>query len=465
MKKSSPQAAPVVVWFRRDLRLSDNPALAAAVESGRPVIPLYILDETPGIRPPGAAALWWLDKSLAELGKALEARGSRLILRRGIAAEIVLQLAHDVGAGAVVWNRLYAPDADARDDILAKDLKTARVDVQSFNASLLLEPGAVQTKTGGPFKVYTPFWRTARTEIAPGHADPRPKHLHAPEHWPKSDSLAAWKLHPTKPDWSKGFDWTPGEDRAAAELDRFIHDDALAHYPKGRDIPAIIGSSRLSPYLHWGEIGPRQVWRSLDLASERGLAPDSAVEKFRAELGWREFNHQLLAVHPDIATKNVKSQFDHFGWRKDKRALDAWKQGRTGYPIVDAGMRQLWATGWMHNRVRMVVASFVIKHLLLDWREGEQWFWDTLVDADEANNPANWQWVAGSGADAQPFFRIFNPASQTERYDPKGDYIRQWVPELRPGGSGYPKPIVDHAEARARALAALKALPRREVAA
>jgi len=465
MKNSPADAAPIIVWFRRDLRLADNPALFAAVRTGRPVIPLYILDETPGVRPPGAAGLWWLDKSLARLGEALADKGGQLILRRGEAAEIVGKLAADCAAAGVYWNRLYAPDADARDDALAADLQRNGVEVQRFNASLLAEPGAVRTKAGGPFSVFTPYWRTARTQVEIGEIHRAPARLTPPARHPQSDDLAAWKLHPRKPDWSKGFDiWTPGEEGAKAQLGLFL-DDALAHYPIGRDLPAIEGSSRLSPYLHWGEIGPQQVWRSLDGALERDEATDATVEKFRAELGWREFNHHILATHPDLATKSFKPAYDHFPWRKDAAGLAAWRAGRTGYPLVDAGMRQLWATGWMHNRVRMVVGSFLIKHLLIDWREGERWFWDTLVDADEANNPANWQWVAGSGADAQPFFRIFNPTSQAERYDAKQAYIRRWVPELARGGVGYPKPIVDHAEARARALAALKALPQQEGAA
>ena len=449
--------APVIVWFRRDLRLADNPALRAAADTGRPVIPLYVYDETEGVRAPGGAALWWLNRSLKSLAESLEARGSKLIVRKGEAAKVVGALARELKADGVYWNRLHAPDADARDDALAASLQAEGVTVERGEARLLTDPGALRTKAGGLFKVYTPFWRAARPQIDPSPALATPKRLEAPAHWPKSESLPA-----REPKWAAGFDiWTPGESGAADRLERFI-DDALAEYPKGRDLPAVEGSSRLSPHLHWGEIGPAQVWRSLDVAQHAHHGIDNAVEKFRAELGWREFNHHLLAAQPHLATENSKPAFDRMHWRKDKAALHAWREGRTGYPLVDAGMRQLWHEGFMHNRVRMVTASFLIKHLLIDWREGEAWFWDTLVDADEANNPANWQWVAGCGADAQPFFRIFNPASQAERYDKDGVYIRRWVPELAKGGKGYPKPIVDHGEARARALGALKALREHE---
>jgi deoxyribodipyrimidine photo-lyase len=463
MNKSAGAEAPILVWFRRDLRLADNPALFAAAQTGRPLALVYVLDETPGIRAAGAAGLWWLDKSLPRLGDDIAARGGRLILRRGVAADIVGALAAEIGAAAVYWNRLFAPDADARDAALAADLQKAGVEARQFNAGLLVRPEAIRTKAGGPYSVFTPYWRTARADVRVGPIHPAPQALPQPKARPGSDRLADWKLHPTKPNWSGGFGiWTPGEAGAHAQLEAFV-DDALAGYPTQRDLPATEGTSRLSPHLHWGEIGPRQVWSSLDHALHRDDATDAVVEKFRAELGWREFNHHILAAHPRLATESFRPAYDAFPWRTDAKGLDAWKRGRTGYPLVDAGMRQLWQTGWMHNRVRMVVGSFLVKHLLIDWREGERWFWDTLVDACEANNPANWQWVAGSGADAQPFFRIFNPASQAERYDPSQAYIRRWVPEF--GSPRYPRPIVEHAEARARALATLKALPRDEGAA
>jgi deoxyribodipyrimidine photo-lyase len=441
---------PIIVWFRQDLRLADNPALHAAVGSGRPVVPLFILHEASDGRSWGAASLWWLDKSLRALEADLRLRGSRLILRKGDPAVILPALAEELGA-EVVWNRLYGPAAVTRDS----DLK-AELHARSFNAALLAEPWRVKTGEGRPYGVFTPFWRAAQSLIGDEtiHA---PELLQTPERWPGSDNLADWRLHPSRPDWSGGFDIrTPGEAGAHETLSRFRR--RLDDYPEIRDRPDLDASSRLSPHLHWGEVGPRQVRASC-----------GASAKFMAELGWREFNHHLLWHHGDVARRNFRRDFDRFPWRHDPEGLQAWREGRTGYPLVDAGMRQLWATGFMHNRVRMVVASFLIKHLLIDWREGEAWFWDCLVDADEANNPANWQWSAGSGADAQPFFRIFNPISQGERFDPEGDYVRRWVPELkdaptravhRPwdagGVKGYPPPIVDHAKARARALEAFR---------
>jgi deoxyribodipyrimidine photo-lyase len=307
--------------------------------------------------------------------------------------------------------------------------------------------------------VFTPFWRAAERLIEEEAIHRAPSRIPPPDRWPGSDAIEDWGLHPSKPDWSRGFDlWTPGEAGAHEALSRFRR--RLDAYPEARDRPDLDGTSHLSPHLHWGEVGPRQA-----------RAACGASAKFMAELGWREFDHHLLWSHGDIARRNLRPEFDRFPWRNDPEGLQAWREGRTGYPLVDAGMRQLWATGFMHNRVRMVAASFLIKHLLIDWREGEAWFWDCLVDACEANNPANWQWSAGSGADAQPFFRIFNPVAQGERFDPKGDYVRRWVPELKDaptaaihkpweagGAKGYPPPIVDHAEARERALAAFKEL-------
>ena len=443
---------PIIVWFRQDLRLADNPALHAAVETGQPIIPLFVLHTASDGRDWGAASKWWLDKSLRSLDLDLRRRGSRLILRRGDPAVIVPALAQELGA-EVVWNRLYAPESQARDS----DLK-AELQARSFNAALLVEPWRVKTGAGRPYAVFTPFWKAAQDLIGDEAIHRAPDHLPAPEHWPGSDAPKDWTLHPTRPDWSGGFEaWTPGEAGAHEQLSDFRKH--LDRYPQARDRPDLNGTSHLSPHLHWGEIGPRQV---------RATCGGSA--KFMAELGWREFNHHLLHHNGELR-RNIRREFDAFPWRVDTAGLQAWQEGRTGYPLVDAGMRQLWATGYMHNRVRMVVASFLIKHLLIDWREGEAWFWDCLVDADEANNPANWQWSAGSGADAQPFFRIFNPVSQGERFDPEGDYVRRWVAELRNlparmihqpwqagGVKGYPGPIVEHAQARARALEAFKTM-------
>ena len=474
-------ASSVIVWFRRDLRLADNPALRAAAESGRTVIPLYVLDETPEVRAPGAAAVWWLDKSLRSLAKDLEAQGSRLILRRGIAADILADLCETTGAGSAVWNRLYDGGAVGRDTVLKQSLKASGVAVESFNAGLLSEPWMLKTRTGEPYKVFTPYLKALRGSVCDVTLYRAPDRLAPPSHWPASDALDDWALHPTHPDWSRGFDdWTPGEAGAHERLHAFL-DDELADYAHARDAPASEGSSRLSPHLHWGEIGPRQVWCAVEAAAHRRHGLQSAADKFLAELAWREFNHEILFHHPNLATANYKPAFDRFPWAAGHRGLAAWKRGQTGYPMVDAGMRQLWTTGFMHNRVRMIAASFLIKHLLIDWRIGERWFWDTLVDADEANNPANWQWVAGSGADASPFFRIFSPMGQGERFDSDGAYVRRWVPELatldaryihapwiapesaleEAGvrlGDNYPRPIVDHQVARERALEALKSL-------
>jgi deoxyribodipyrimidine photo-lyase len=453
-----PSDKPILLWLRQDLRLADNPALTAAVATGRPVIPLFILHTASDGRAWGAASLWWLDKSLAALAAALRMRGSRLILRRGDPAMIVPALAQDLDAD-VYWNRLYGHAAVARDS----DLK-AELGATSFNASLLAEPWQVKSGSGGAYQVFTPFWRAAQAVIVDAPIAPAPRNIVAPDQWPGSDDLEAWRLRPSSPDWSEGFAaWTPGEAGALGQLQTF----ATAHlddYSLGRDRPDLDGASGLSPHLHWGEIGPRQVMAAIAQAGGPG------ADKFMAELGWREFNHHLLYEHGDLHRRNIRREFDRFEWRRDPEDLAAWREGRTGYPLVDAGMRQLWATGFMHNRVRMVVASFLIKHLLIDWREGEAWFWDTLVDADEASNPANWQWSAGCGADAAPFFRIFNPVLQGERYDPDGAYVRRWVPELahlsarqihRPwtaDAPDYPRPIVDHAMARQRALDAFRAM-------
>jgi deoxyribodipyrimidine photo-lyase len=477
---AAPNHSPIIVWFRRDLRLTDNPALHAAARSGRPIIPLFILDETRGVRFPGGASLWWLDKSLRALDRSLSKKDSSLILRRGDAAKIIPQILDETGAQAIYWNRLYDPGQRDRDGDLKAALKGGGVEVESFNAALLIEPWEIRTKTGGPYHVFTPFWRAVREAVGGFTIHPAPKTLIAPSRWPRSDKLKDWGLQPTKPDWSAGFDdWTPGEEGAGRRLDHFI-DTALGAYPEARDRPSASGTSRLSPHLHWGEIGARQVWRAVERAT-RHHHWEAQGEKFFAELGWREFNHHLLFERPDLPDHNFKAAFDDFPWRTDQRAFAAWTRGRTGYPMVDAGMRELWATGYMENRVRMIAASFLIKHLLIDWRAGERWFWDTLLDASPANNVLNWQWVAGSGADAAPFFRIFNPFGQGEKFDPEGAYVRRWVPELAkltskyihqpwtaPAdileaagvelGSTYPKPIIDHDLARKRALEAFKAV-------
>ncbi len=475
---SSP--APVIVWFRDDLRLADNPALLAACQSGAPVLPLYVLDETSGIRPLGGAARWWLDKSLRRLATSLQRFGADLVLKRGPASEILDDLVAETGASRVYWNRLYDPAAVKRDRGIKIDLAEKGVDSRSFNAGLLNEPWEITTGAGGPFKIFSAYWRAAAPKAADLEPGPRPDGLEPFSGTVSGDSLDDWGLHPRAPDWSVGFgDWTPGEDGARHRLDAFLKGSA-DDYAEGRDRPDRAATSRLSPHLRFGEIGPRQVWAAARDHAEAGASRRS-VETFQKELGWREFNAQLLFHFPDMARKNLDQRFDKMRWRHSRRELAAWREGRTGFPMVDAAMRQLWTTGWMHNRARMIVASFLVKDLLIDWRVGEAWFWDTLVDADLANNIGNWQWVAGSGADAAPYFRVFNPVLQGAKFDPEGDYVRQWAPELgrMPKrrihdpwdaddqtlaeadvtlGKTYPAPIVDHAKARKRALESYEAL-------
>lgn len=434
-----------IVWFRQDLRLADNAAFAEAARRG-PVVPVFILDRAnTDVRAPGAASLWWLHHSLSALGERL----GGLTLRRGDPAQILPALAREIGADAIFWNRCYEPGAVKRDAAIKADLAGRAIQARSFNGALLHEPWEIKTGGGGPFKVYTPFWRAARALpiAAPARAI---KFELAP--LPEGDQLASWGLMPRSPNWAGGWDylWTPGEAGAARRLRKFLS-DGLPGYAENRDRPAIDGTSRLSPHLHWSEISPRQIWAATQSAVER--APELArdAEKFLSEIGWREFAHHLLFHFPATAQKNWRASFDAYPWRDAPADLTAWQRGQTGYPLVDAGMRELWATGYMHNRVRMVAASFLTKHLRIDWREGEAWFWDTLLDADMANNVAGWQWVAGSGADAAPYFRIFNPAEQARKFDPDLTYIRKWVPEL--DTPAYPKPIVEHAEARRAALA------------
>ncbi|NOT41793.1 MAG: deoxyribodipyrimidine photo-lyase [Alphaproteobacteria bacterium] len=465
---------PTIVWFRQDLRLSDNAALAAAQKG--PVVPVFVLDdETPGVWKTGEASRWWLHRSLEALAGDLAKRGSRLILRRGRADKVLPELVAETGAKAVVWNRLYEPYAVARDGALKEALKARDVAVSSFNGSLLKEPWEVKTGGDTPFKVFTPFWRAAQSTMEPGAPLPARKALQPPDAWPKSDALAAWKLLPTRPNWASGFEpvWTPGEAGAKARLAAFV-DEGLSRYAAARDMPGEAVTSRLSPHLHWGEISPRQVWHALQVAKQAPKLEGNA-DKFLSEIGWREFSYHLLYHFPTLPEKNFRPGFDAFPWAEDKAGFRAWSRGRTGYPIVDAGMRELWATGTMHNRVRMAAASFLIKHLMIDWRRGAAWFWDTLVDADLASNSASWQWVAGSGADAAPYFRIFNPVLQGEKFDPDGVYTRRWVPELqacdtrflhRPWDAPnfkalkYAERIVEHDRARARALGAFERLSR-----
>lgn len=447
-------AAPTIVWFRDDLRLADNPALHAAVELGAPILCLFVLDDSEELRPLGGASRWWLHHSLEALGDDIRGLGGTLLLRSGSAATIVPELAHSTGAGAVLWNRRYGAAEREIDAGIKAELKDAGLDARSFAANLLAEPWEVVTGQGQPYSVFTPFWKASLQRHAanpPRHPLPAPTALTAMAEPPSGDELGSWNLLPTKPDWAAGLreQWTPGEAGADARLAEFL-DDGVTGYAEDRDFPAQPSTSGLSPHLRFGEISSPQIWHAAR-DGRRHLGDDGAT--FLKELGWREFAYHCLFAFPDLATRNWRQAFDRFPWPDvDQDAFDAWTAGRTGIPLVDAGMRELWATGTMHNRIRMVTASFLTKNLLIHWKLGEDWFWDTLVDADPASNPFNWQWVAGSGFDASPYFRIFNPERQRERFDADDAYIKRWVPEF--GTPDYPEPIVDLGETRQAALAA-----------
>jgi deoxyribodipyrimidine photo-lyase len=456
---------PVVMWFRQDLRLSDHPALCAAAAAGD-VIPLFILDdETPGEWAIGGASRWWLHHSLAALMQDVP-----LLLRRGRADVVLAQVVKETSASAVYFTRDYAPWSGALEQRVKSTCEAAGVACHRYGGFLLHEPESVRTGAGDYYKVYTPFSRVCFSKGEPRAARPRPSVTWA-RHALSALQLESLTLLPTQPNWATGLDrvWQPGEAGAKAQLIRFL-DDGLKGYAEGRDRPDQNHTSRLSAHLHWGEISPHQVWQATRQAVDAsGGVLDRDGEKFLKEVLWREFSYHLIHHNPDFPTKPFRREFADFPWAENDLALKCWQRGETGYPIVDAGMRELWATGIMHNRVRMIVASFLIKHLLLPWQHGERWFWETLVDADIAANAASWQWVAGCGADAAPYFRIFNPVLQGEKFDPRGTYVRRWVPELADVADefvhkpwemalppkAYAAPLVDHAAARARALAAL----------
>ncbi|MEZ4647269.1 MAG: deoxyribodipyrimidine photo-lyase [Candidatus Eisenbacteria bacterium] len=466
-----------IVWFRQDLRLADNPALRAAIDRGAPTICLYVLDDAgEGEWAAGGASRWWLHHSLGVLGEELAKLGQTLVFREGRSDEVLTELVGRHGVDAVFWNRRYEPTTIRRDTAIKSSLKERGVDVQSFRAGVLFEPNSYATQSGDPYKVFTPFWNQIVKRDDPAPPLPRPRKLPTPVEGVASSELADLALLPTI-SWDEGFyeEWTPGELGARDALRKF-GDECVGAYAADRDYPAVEGTSRLSPHLHFGEVSPTQVWHEIrDRQRElRGKASESATG-FLRQIVWREFAHQLLYYYPETPEKPLREAFAQFPWRKDAKALAAWKKGRTGYPIVDAGMRELWHTGWMHNRVRMIVGSFLVKHLLLHWHHGAAWFWDTLVDADLANNTLGWQWISGCGADAAPYFRVFNPILQGAKFDPDGEYVRKWVPELAglPNdvlhepwnasadvleeagvvlGTTYPKPIVDHKVGRTRAL-------------
>ncbi len=452
-----------ILWFRQDLRLSDQPALVAAVNEG-PVVPVYVLDDdTPGQWKIGGAQRWWLHYSLTALSRDLEARGSRLILARGRSADVLERVAKESGAKRVHALRHYEPWW-----VQAEEEVAARLRLELHESNQLAPPGEVRSGSGQPFKIYTPYWRALQQHLPPPKPLPAPDAIAAPERWPQSERLEDWQLLPTRPNWAAEFPglWQPGEAQAAAQLKAFS--GSVAGYLERRNLPSEEGTSRLSPHLHFGEISPATVYhRAVEGGREAG-------EKFIKELAWRDFTQSQMAAHPEIGERHARPDFDRFPWRRaDDAAEDfrAWTGGRTGYPIVDAGMRQLWRVGWIHNRVRMIVASFLVKHLLIDWRGGAAWFWDTLVDADYGNNSVNWQWIAGSGFDSNQFTRIMAPLTQSAKFD-AGGYIRQWVPELSaltdeeihdPDAFGarpfdYPPKIIGHKEARARALAAYRSI-------
>ncbi|MBS2010805.1 MAG: deoxyribodipyrimidine photo-lyase [Cyanobacteria bacterium SZAS TMP-1] len=505
----NPDAAPAIVWFRQDLRLADQPALYRALEDcsngGGHVLPVFIwapAEEAPWA--PGAASRVWLHFSLTRLAADIKALGSQLLIfdcsTKGSSLEVIEGLCAVTGAGSVYWNRRYEPVVIERDKKIKTALKEKGLTVHTFNGSLLLEPWELATQEGKPYQVFTPFWRACQLKLQTTQLQHRPLEAPGKMSFPAelTQKLAQQKsgyMQPTTVDalgllpvikWDKGIreSWQPGEKGASEQLEKFMR-SALRQYKEGRDRPELEGVSRMSQHLHFGEISPQIIWDRVQKHA-RSVAANGAgagAEAYLRELGWREFSHHLLYHFPQTPTNPLRQQFENFPWSKDNRdqEMTAWTRGLTGYPIVDAGMRELWHTGIMHNRVRMIVASFLVKDLLIPWQEGARWFWDTLVDADLAQNTLGWQWTAGCGADAAPYFRIFNPILQGEKFDPDGNYVRRWVPELaqvkskwihKPWlapeadlraagvklGDNYPAPMVDHSYARDRALTAFKQL-------
>lgn len=456
-----------LIWFRQDLRIEDNLALIKACYHHKEVICLYVNDEQcPFIL--GDAQKWWLHHSLKALKEKLNIHGLSLCFRKGASDSILCSIVKEHPISDVYWNICYEPKQMQRDRQIKKTLDAENIKVHRFNSSLLHEPCFLKNKQGSYYKVFTSFWKSCLKEL-----DIPP--MMSIDHWPvgvdiKSDSLDDWKLLPNHPNWAEGFAnyWQPGELGAKKKLYEFI-ENKVDQYKLMRNYPSKQNTSLLAPHLRFGEIGPRQVYRALQEAVAADNKSESNVETYLSEIGWREFSYYLLFHFPELPEKNFQSKFNNFPWEDSPKKLKQWQKGLTGYPIVDAGMRELWKTGYMHNRVRMIVASFLTKDLFIDWRKGARWFEDTLLDADLANNSAGWQWVAGSGADAAPYFRIFNPVLQGEKFDPEGSYVKQWVPELKnlpkkwihqPWEApkefkktlNYPEPIVLHKKARELAL-------------
>lgn len=474
---------PTLIWLRRDLRLRDHLPLTKAVENGAPIIPVYILDRTsPEIEKPGAASLWWLHHSLSALQKAYREKGVKLILRRGPAVEVLGELCKKTEAGALFFQRSILPGEETLEQNIAEFCERNEIDCRRFRGETLFDPGKIRTGSDTPYKVFTPFWKSCLEEPEPGDPLPIPRTIPAAKNDPESDKLEDWELLPKRPNWAKGFEelWQPGKEGAGEvgagevgarrSLTRFLKSH-VSDYKKMRDYPSVEGTSRLSPHLHYGEISIRDCWHQ----TKAEHIADKGAEAFLRELGWREFCYHLLHHWPEMEEQPFRPEYAAYPWAKNKAQLEAWQKGKTGFPIIDAAMRQLWQTGWMHNRLRMLVGSFLVKNLMIHWHEGRDWFWDTLVDADIANNSAGWQWIAGSGADAAPYFRIFNPVTQSEKFDKEGEFIRRYVPELKdlpakhihapydaPAeileqagitlGNTYPKPIVDLKTTRQAAL-------------
>ncbi|MEM7026781.1 MAG: deoxyribodipyrimidine photo-lyase [Pseudomonadota bacterium] len=469
-----------IILFRHDLRLQDHAALAAAITSKQRILPLYIFDEDKKQWPMGSASRWWLHHSLTRLNESLNQYGGKLYLRRGDTLAQLETIISDVNANKLYFSRGYEPRSRQIEEAIYQRWHE-QIEVKRYGGYLLFEPEQVATGQGLPYKVFTPFWKTCLKLAEPVISKKttfKQTHFYQPRI--HCEKLEGWELLPTNPDWAQGLrdNWQPGEAGAKTALKQFLK-QGLVNYDEDRDRPDIEGTSQLSPHLHFGEIAPVRIWHEVkQLSSADNVLQKQALSYLR-ELAWRDFSNHLLFHWPDLPDDSFKKEYNLFPWAEDKKALIAWQTGHTGFPIVDAGMRQLWHTGWMHNRVRMIVGSLLVKHLLIHWRHGEDWFWDTLVDADMANNAASWQWVAGSGADAAPYFRVFNPILQGKKFDPAGDYVRKWVPELAKlpskyihepweassevcreaefsQGKSYPMPIIEHKAGRERALAAFK---------